>query len=331
MRNSSPPLFINAALGHVVFALACLASTSAVAAPSSPPTIDLATAGSTYYNGGAINAAGQASSWFQSDATQPAGTGVFNPFLRVQVTGSGTPKEASEQGYNSSAAANGIFDNKTPVNWTHDVKFADLTVVTKNNTAYYQFKLDINEPASSPNSLLSLDGLRLFSTNTLSQNSTGIFSNAAASSQPGDWDYNSGTSAGKNTLLWDMDSGGVDRYVLLDRNRNGGGSGIADMVVLFDKNAIDASRAAGNNGTNLILWSRFGIANGAWDSGNTADGGFEEWSFQAKAGTPVNGGGGGGSSVPLPSSPMLLALGLGVLGLTRRHGLLRAVAPVAKT
>ena len=328
MRNSSPPLFINAALGHVVFALACLASTSAVAATSSPPTIDLAYAGTTY-SGGAINVAGQANSWFQADTTQPAGTGVFNPFLRVQVTGSGTPKEASEQGYNTSAVtANAIFDDKTPVNWTHDIKFADLTVVTKNNTAYYQFKLDINEPSSSPNSLLSLDGLRLFSTNTPSQNSTGIFSNAAASSQPGDWDYNSGASAGQNTLLWDMDSGGVDRYVLLDRNRNGGGSGIADMVVLFDKNAIDASRAAGNNGTNLILWSRFGIANGAWDSGNTADGGFEEWSFLAKAGTPVNSGGSGGS-VPLPGSPMLLALGLGVLGLTRRQGLLRAATPTA--
>ena len=329
----SPILFTlpRIALSVAGLALACFAS-SAVAV-FDPPDIDLGHAnGYVYptpntgpatnstYNGGAINVVGQASSWFQSDATQPAGTGVFNPFLRVQVTGAGTPRESSEQGYNTSyKSANAIFEDKTPVNWTHDIKFSDLDVVTKDGKQYYQFKLDINEPAAAPNSFLSLDGLRLFSTNTTSQSSTNTFNGSG--SQPGDWNWNSGSSAGQNTLLWDLDAGGVDRYVLLDGNRNGGGSGIADMVVLFEQAGIDAARAAGNLGTNLILWSRFGLNDGAYDKGdNSADGGFEEWSFLSKAGTPNNGG--GGSGVPLPGSAMLLALGLGVLGLTRRQGVL---------
>lgn len=306
---------LSTAIRAITTVVACWFGVAAHAA-FDPPNVDLANASSSTYGGGAINVSGQANAWFQSNNTQPAGTGVFNPFLRVQVTGSGTPKEASEQGYNTSYQnPHDVFDNKSPVNWTHDVRFSDLQSVTQGGIEYYQFKLDINEPGTSPDSLLSLDGLRLFSTNTPSQSSTGVLNKGVA----GDWDW---AASGQNTLLWDLDKGvsqGTssdpnDRYILLDRNRNGGGSGIADMVVLFEKSAIDAARAAGNNGEYLILWSRFGLSNGAYDPGNndtTADGGFEEWSFQSRVGSP-NGGGGGG--VPLPGTVALALLALGLMG-----------------
>lgn len=320
--------------GAGIAVVCALASGGAQTAPSmNPPDVDLANpqgytypipnsgppTNSTYY-GGAINTGTQADSWFQADTTQPAGTGVFNPFLRVQVTGSGTPRNANEQGYNTSyPQPHNIFDNKSPTNWTHDVKFADLEVVTRaDGKQYYQFKLDINEPGVAPDSLLSLDGLRLFSTNTPSQNSTATFNGSG--NQPGDWNFDGGTSAGQNTLLWDLDSG-ADRYVLLDANRSSGGSGIADMVVFFDKTGIDSARAAGNQGEYLILWSRFGLNAEAWDSGNTADGGFEEWSFMAKSGTPNNPG--GGSGVPTPASMPLMLLGLAALGANRRRPRMR--------
>src|SRR5687767_2608172 len=41
---------------------------------------------------------------FTTDFTQPTGTGVFNPFLSIQATG-------TEQGYNTSASK-GVFDTK---------------------------------------------------------------------------------------------------------------------------------------------------------------------------------------------------------------------------
>lgn len=313
---------IEAASGVGFIGVIAIALSSAPAlALTDPPDVDLANSGSSTYNGGFINVAGQANAFFAADNTQPVGTGVFNPFLRLQVTGSGTPRNASEQGYNTSYfQPHQVFDNKSPVNWTHDVKFSDLQVVTKNNVQYYEFKLDINEPGVAPDSLLSLDGLKLFSTNTPSQSSTSV-------DNKGNW---TGGGAGVNNLLWDMDRdlGGNpaanDRYVLLDGNRSSGGSGIADMVALFEKSAIDAARAAGGNGEYLILWSRFGLNYEAWDAGATADGGFEEWSFLAKSGTTVNPPGG---SVPLPATSLLLALG--ALGLMARPRRSSAVLPRA--
>src|SRR5436190_9459071 len=53
---------------------------------------------------------------FTTDFTQPAGTGVFDPFLTIQANG-------TEQGYNTSA---GVFDTKREPQWNHELTVSDL-------------------------------------------------------------------------------------------------------------------------------------------------------------------------------------------------------------
>src|SRR5919206_2867569 len=75
-------------------------------------------------NTGSINGA-----QFAFTTQQPTGTGVIQPFLRVQNT-------PTEQGYNTSGGT--PFDDKAGI-WTHDIQFSDLktTAVTINGTSYY--------------------------------------------------------------------------------------------------------------------------------------------------------------------------------------------------
>src|SRR5204862_809034 len=69
---------------------------------------------------------------------QPTGTGVIQPFLRVENT-------PTEQGYNTSGGT--PFDDKAGP-WTHNLTVADLhgTEVTLNGTSYFKLLLDVNEP-----------------------------------------------------------------------------------------------------------------------------------------------------------------------------------------
>ena len=262
--------------------------------------------------------------YFSRDATQPAGTGVFNPFLRLDVKGN----IKDEQGYNTNAvqgdASNGytsrkILDNMSPVNWTHDVNIDNLNVVSMLNgsgvmTEYYQFKLDINEPGNTQ-SLLSLDGLKLI-VGPGSQNVQALDS---------DNDLIIGTGGLLGNVVYDMDAGNTgqqDNFVMLDARLSGGpGSGIADMLFLVEKGVVNPGGA--NDGKNLILWSRFGLQEGMGadaTSGAAADAGFEEWSFGAKQGTVINPPG-PPPGAPTPASLALVALGL--LLMSRRSGFTR--------
>ena len=261
---------------------------------------------------------------FQRDTTQPAGTGVFNPFLRLDAKGNGL----DEQGYNTSAVKttdiNGntttrkILDNMSPVNWTHDVLLSDLLSITVGGIDYYQFKLDINEPGNN-NSLLTLDGLRLYSTSTPGQSGVKLDTNGDIVTAPP-------TGGIVGTVLWDMDEGTTnntdssDRSVLLDAKLGGGpGSGIADMVMLVEKKVFAGTGAA----THLILWSRFGMSQTDAKSDSCTDtcseAGFEEWSYSSKSGS----GGGGGcttncNQTPTPGTASLALLALGILGFRHR-------------
>lgn len=218
------------------------------AAPAAALPVDL-----TVSNSGTISD-GTNSLTFIFDKTQPSGTGVLDPFLRVQRNG-------TEQGYNTTVANAGQlpFEEKFGI-WTHDLQFSSMQVI--NGT--YNFVLDIGEPVSDntnkgQESLLSLDGLKLYVTNTPGQNSSSVDGNGNANGILG-------------TLLWDMDAQ-TDNFVLLDANRDGNpGNGVSDMLM-----RVPTSVFAGVSSTQyIILWSRFGLQDPS-NSGAESFGTFEEW------------------------------------------------------
>src|SRR5262245_16261266 len=90
--------------------------------------------------------------FFQETSPQPTGTGVIDPFLRLQATG-------TEQAYNTSAPPM-QFDEKTDPNYTRNLMLSEIPKVIIGNTTYRQFLLDINESKSKE--LLSLDKLQIF-------------------------------------------------------------------------------------------------------------------------------------------------------------------------
>lgn len=268
MRSKTLKQQIRTPLSAGIMAL-MLAMSAQVAAV---PTIDL-----TVANSGTVSD-GTNTVTFTFDQLQPSGTGVLDSFLRVQRNG-------TEQGYNTTVANAGQlpFEEKFG-NFTHDVLFSSM----KSANGVFSFVLDIGEPVSQSNSLLSLDGLKLFKATAGGQNSSAVDGNGDASGIAG-------------TLLWNMDAQ-ADNYILLDSNRDGKpGNGVSDMLMEVPE-AVFAGMLPSEY---FILWSRFGLQNGA-TSGAGSFGTFEEWALLIPAGLPVVG-------VPEPSSGPLVALALGLL------------------
>ncbi|MEY2563230.1 MAG: hypothetical protein QOH88_1423 [Verrucomicrobiota bacterium] len=180
---------------------------------------------------------------FQFTQPQPTGTGVIDPFLRIQNNG-------TEQGYNTSGGT--PFDDKGGI-WTHNITFSDLqsTAVTLNGTTYYKILLDVNEP-NGAKSTVSLDRLQFYTGATGSMTTTTL-------SQLG-------------TLRYDLDGGG-DNQILFDASRNhGSGSGDAYLY-------IPATAFAGTKSTDYVyMYAAFGAADTMTNPDGSL-GGFEEFAL----------------------------------------------------
>jgi hypothetical protein len=179
-------------------------------------------------NSGTINGA-----QFEFTNAQPTGTGIIDPFLRVQANG-------VEQGYNTSGTPV-PFDDKSGI-FTHDITFAQLqtTTVTIGGTNYFKLLLDVNQSGNGTNTYLSLDQLQFYTSSMGSQTTT--------------------TVSSLGTLRYSFSPGDA---VYLDASRNHG-SGSGDMFAYLPTSAF-----AGTNSSDFVyLYSHFGntyLSNGGFE------------------------------------------------------------------
>jgi hypothetical protein len=224
----------------VAIAVGIGASTSAFGA-----IIDLTTAGAS----GTIGIA-----TFQQINPQSTGTGVIDPFLRIQAQGN----ETAEGAYNTGGAlANPPFQQQgSGQAWNTDLLLSAVPIVNGS----YQFMLDINQTGANP--LLSLNQLQVFRTSTPGQTAGSVSANGYLTGIVGN-------------SVYDMNpGGGLANGVKLDFSLNSG-SGSGDMFLY-----IPTSAFAGVAGDYVVLYSHFG-APGTYSSND----GFEEWA--TLTGTPV--------------------------------------------
>lgn len=236
--------------------------------------IDLTTAGSSGSSQGAY--------YYQADP-KPTGTGVFQPFVRIQQTG-------TERGYNTDARPV-EFNTKDQNQWTHSLALSSLTNVTMNGIDYYKFTLDINEQGNTTGSLLSMDDFRLYLGNSPSLSG-----------------WNDGFGA-NSVKVYDLDAGPhKDGTVNMNYKLNSG-SGSGDLAVYVPVSKF--APYANSPYQYVYLYSSFG-------SPYSSDAGFEEWSAYTNSGSappppPSN-------SVPAPAGLLLGLIGMGgcLLGRVRR-------------
>lgn len=215
-------MFIKAGLAVAVSQL-CVGSLLAI-------SVDLTTAGASGTANGAL---------FVQIDPQSTGTGVIDPFLRIQNDG-------TEEGFNASVRPV-MPDVKTDPNFTHDLQLGDVPVVNVGGTDYYQFLLDINEPTGRNQRTLSLHEIELYLT----------ASALGSASSYGDLP--------QGNKVWDLDVGADgDSVIEMDYSLNhGSGSGDMFMYIPVAVLGVDGSQY-------LTLYSAFGDA-------NTSADGFEEW------------------------------------------------------
>ena len=184
----------------------------------------------------------------------PGGTGVLDPFVRMQhdngPSNNGHSGNGIEQGYNTSGRPV-QYDELTDPNYTRDLLFGEIPIVMISGVAYKEFILDINEPNGGLQALLSIDQIHLYTSGTGSQ--TGLESTLG-------------------TLVYSLGAFNNDNTVTLDYNLNSG-SGQGDMRMY-----IPLANFGGVGANDFVyLYSHFG---GLDDDHRTGDG-FEEWSVNA--------------------------------------------------
>jgi hypothetical protein len=190
-------------------ALAC------VAGSANATIVDLThTGGSGVVNGGR----------FETNDFRSAGTGVIDPFVRIQANG-------NESGYNTSGTPLPFDDKAGP--FTRNLTYGEVPTRNIGGVDYKEFLLDINQ--TNANSLLSMNAVKLFKSGVGSQTTTNV--------------------ASLGTLVYDLDAGS-DSTVEMDYSLNSG-SGQGDMRMFIPVSAFGSITA----GTFLYLYTEYGTPN----------------------------------------------------------------------
>jgi hypothetical protein len=237
---------------------------------------------------------------WSTETVHPSGTGVFDPFVRIQGKGGDNGADI-EDGHNTDGKLSNDEKNGT---WTHSVLTSDLATITFNDpntnvsTTYYQFMLDLGEPADLDKSLLSLDQFKI-----CTGSSGSLTKEDDCPVSP--YHYN----------MDDNQVPAVDATILLDYNLIGQGNGGSDLFVY-----VPAALFVDPDDF-FYLYTSFGEQQGNY----LAQGTFEEWAAKVggsdTTGDDTTSGGEttGPTGVPEPGTLSLLGAGLALVGYRLRR------------
>lgn len=242
-------------------AFAALASDTGTGSPGFTGDCDVTVASNIHSADCQLGPAGAIVSYIGSNDTlrQASGTGLFDPFVRLQ----GGP---TEQGYNTCSQSScggdvSQFDTKTG-SWTHAIKVNAIPLVDCDGSGpgtatCWEIFNDINE--SNTAKRISLNVVQIFFTNSavLTGYSAGTpptFSTPASAVTTEEYDFQG------NILINDVNSG----------------SGRGDLRYL-----VPTTGHTWNADTWFVLYSKWGTTTGTPGANGTgtyvSDGGFEEW------------------------------------------------------
>lgn len=220
------------------------------------------------------------------------GTGVLNPFVRIQEPASGGPQSNGiEAGFNTSAdvkntgaAAGTLLDDHDNgnTNWNHAIRLGDIGTVTVGGIQYYDFILDVNEQGNSTNSGISLDEFKVFFANsgtlkdftgnndTLGASNFDLTGATLAYNMDGPTGGNSGVNTTDCMSLGISGDCGGDASILMDyKNFSGSGLGVDLSALVPVANFVNADGTVASADSYVYLYSKFGATGNKCKTGST--------------------------------------------------------------